>query len=151
IEQDNLFRQFKMDEPWDGPNNIRLLGMMPKVYSVTREAGGVSTHYQGFAGKDAAFEPGRKLRLVQDFPDGTSNTVLVVEARDAGAWTKPADLPFDAKKPLPKFGVFPEGFHGLMADGSVHTFGPKPDEAMMRLVINRQDGMPIDFDKLHAD
>ena len=37
-------------------------------------------------------------------PDGTSNTGLVFEAGEPVIWTKPADLPFDEKKPLPKLG-----------------------------------------------
>jgi hypothetical protein len=33
-----------------------------------------------FVGKGAAFEGTEGLRLPEDFPDGTSNTFLVVEA-----------------------------------------------------------------------
>jgi hypothetical protein len=32
LEQDGLFRQYRLGEPWDGPNNIKLLEHMPKVY-----------------------------------------------------------------------------------------------------------------------
>jgi 3D-(3,5/4)-trihydroxycyclohexane-1,2-dione acylhydrolase (decyclizing) len=43
----------------------------------------------------------------------------VVEAAEPTIWTRPDDLPYDAKKPLPKFGVSPDGFNALFADGSV--------------------------------
>jgi len=32
IEQGELYRQFKLDEPWDSPHNIQLLPKMPRVY-----------------------------------------------------------------------------------------------------------------------
>src|SRR5262249_54881977 len=36
IEEAVLYDQFKMDEPWDSPNNIRLLPRMPKLYQCRR-------------------------------------------------------------------------------------------------------------------
>jgi RNA polymerase sigma factor (sigma-70 family) len=32
IEQDNLFKQFKLDEPWDSDHNKKLLALMPSTY-----------------------------------------------------------------------------------------------------------------------
>ncbi len=53
IEGDHIYKQFKLDEPWDSRNNIRLLGAMPPVYlhpnqDVTRDTS--STCYQVFNG-----------------------------------------------------------------------------------------------------
>ena len=62
------------------------------------------THYKVFSGPGAAFEKGKKFKIT-DFPDGTSNTILVVEAGDPVAWAKPGDIPFDPKKPLPKLAL----------------------------------------------
>ena len=33
IEQESLYRQFNLDEPWDGPNNSKLIALMPKTYA----------------------------------------------------------------------------------------------------------------------
>ena len=33
IEQDFLYRQFKLDEPWDSPKNLALLNQMPQTYA----------------------------------------------------------------------------------------------------------------------
>jgi hypothetical protein len=97
------------------------------------------------------FEGKRAARL-HEIVDGTSNTVLLVEAGEAVPWTKPADLPYDDKKPLPKFGgLFKEGFHIAMADGYVF-FGKKDaDETTLRRVITRDDGQVVDTGKLQAD
>jgi len=32
IEQDALYRQFKLDEPWDSDHNKKLMAQMPKIY-----------------------------------------------------------------------------------------------------------------------
>src|SRR5207249_12058139 len=32
IEQDNLYKQFRLDEPWDSPLNQQLIARVPKVY-----------------------------------------------------------------------------------------------------------------------
>src|SRR5262249_33673006 len=33
IEQDELYKQFKLDEPWDSPHNKKLLDKMPELYA----------------------------------------------------------------------------------------------------------------------
>jgi RNA polymerase sigma factor (sigma-70 family) len=54
LEQQHLYQQFKLDEPWDGPHNRRLLSAMPKVYAPIVPTRGPqdSTYYQVFVGPD---------------------------------------------------------------------------------------------------
>ncbi len=158
IEEDLLYRQFRLDEAWDGPNNKKLLEKMPRIYGLTR-AKGMPTHatfYRVFTGPDAAFDPalarpgavpvGRRLA---HFTDGTSNTVLVAEAGEAVAWTRPDELAYDARKPLPKLGgLFPEGFHVAMADGSVKFLSRKVTERVLRAMITPAGGEAIDWEKV---
>jgi len=126
LEQQDLFKQFKLDEPWDGTHNRKLLEKMPNVYAPVRgKHGPFSTFYQAFDGPGAAFqsdtrqglrpftaegveatvfEAGRVTRIPGSFPGGTSRTLLLAEAGEAVPWTKPADLPYDPGKPLPALG-----------------------------------------------
>jgi RNA polymerase sigma factor (sigma-70 family) len=141
----DLFRQFKLDEPWDSPNNKKLLAKMPKVYAPVRGKGKAphTTFYQVFTGNKTIFEGTRGSRIV-DISDGTSNTILLIEAGESVPWTKPLDLVFDEKKPLPELGgMFPDGFYFARADGSAGFCPRKFNEAVMRLMIMRNDGMPI--------
>lgn len=47
-----LFKQFKLDEPWDSPANIKLLPQMPDIYRVGIEPkNSITTYYQVFSGK----------------------------------------------------------------------------------------------------
>jgi len=139
IEQDQLYKEFHLDEPWDSEHNKKLLARMPKVYGAT----GDKTHIRVFVGKGAGFEGKTGLKL-PDFTDGTSNTVLAVEGADAVEWTKPEDYEYSADKKLPKLaGLYEKGFNVLMADGSVRFMSDKTPEATIRAVITRNGGEVI--------
>jgi len=138
MEQDNLGRRFKMDEPWDSDNNKKLIAMMPKFYMVANAKNPVAgkTYYQGFVSKKGAMprslfsEDSTVKSTFVNITDGTSNTIMVAEAAEAVDWSKPADMPFDAKKPLPRLGGHSTGgFNVAMCDGSVRfirdTINPK--------------------------
>src|SRR5207237_174394 len=121
IEQDNLYKQFKLDEPWDSDHNKKLLDTMPAVYAApgARDTDKDRTYHQAIVGQGAAWEPRQQLSIVS-FTDGTSNTILAVEAASSVPWTKPEDLPFVPDQALPKFGgLFDGNFHALLADGAV--------------------------------
>jgi hypothetical protein len=146
IEQDALYNEFHLDEPWDSDHNKKLLPKMPAIY---REPGPeaadpkvqpTTTHYRVFHGKGAAFEGDAGLRFA-DFTDGTSNTILIVEAADAVPWTKPDELPFDPKKDLPKLGPKDaERFNAALADGSVRALKKTIDKDTLKALITRNGG-----------
>lgn len=150
LEGGDLYKQFKLDEPWDGPNNKKLIAKMPKVYAPVRgKAKEGETYYQRFVGKDALFNERGSDYTIPGIPDGTSNTALVVEAGDPVVWTKPADLPFNPKAPLPKLGgLFGGDFNALFCDGSVYRIRKDYDPDEMKKVVMPADGNPIDFKKL---
>lgn len=151
FEQDQLYKRFKLDEPWDSPNNKALVAEIPGVYSTAegdaaREKG--LTHYQAVVGQGAAFERQKTLRL-PDFTDGLSNTILVVEAGTPVPWTKPEDLPFVPDQALPRFGgLFKGDFNALLGDGSVRFLSGKADAAELRKALTRAGGEVLDFGKL---
>ncbi|MFL5242254.1 MAG: DUF1559 domain-containing protein [Gemmataceae bacterium] len=141
LEQDKLYKQFKLDEPWDSENNKKLLAEMPEFYAsprvVVKKKG--YTVYQGFAGEGSLFEPGTKLRFPAAIADGTSNTILAVESSLAVPWTKPADLPFDVKKDLPDIGkAYGAKPLAALCDGSVRILNLKtitPDTLKAAITI----------------
>src|SRR5262249_37177626 len=153
------------DEPWDGPNNKKLLEKMPKVYAPPgADPGGTRTCYRGLAAA-----PGSPVRTAWatlsdkeapldfwggpfppgDLFDGSSGTIAVVETAEAVEWTKPGELAYDARKPLPKLGgLFKDGFHVGMMDGAVLFFSSRIDEATLRGFITANGREPVDVGAL---
>src|SRR5262249_27781733 len=145
VEQDHLYKQFKLDEPWDSEHNKKLIPLIQKVYLDTnapaaKEPG--TTHYQIFVGGGSAWERASKQPLFpKSFPDGTSNTILIAEAGEPVVWTKPDDLAYDPMKPLPKLGAdATTGFIVAMADGSVRIIRPAVSEKTIRAAITAAGG-----------
>jgi hypothetical protein len=128
LEENNLYRQLKLDEPWDSKHNKKLLEKMPKVFSSPRVALKKKgyTAYQGLNGPGAFFDSGKPGRPILTITDGTSNTIAVVEATTAVPWTKPADVPFDPKKDVVQFGkAFGERPLAVLCDGSTRLLDLK--------------------------
>jgi hypothetical protein len=144
IEQGGeLYKEFKLDEPWDSPHNLPLVGRMPAVYRhPLSDAPPGHTHFRVFVtpngakGPAAVFRPAARGPSMALISDGPWNTVLVVEARDAVPWTKPDELDYAADKPLPKVGGhFPGAFLVLMADGSVRRLPTDLPEPTLRALV----------------
>lgn len=147
IEQDALYRQFKLDEPWDSEHNLKIAQTNVPAFMVPNQKYDKPgyTHYRVFVGNGAFFDPIRGTRFA-DITDGTSNTWMVVEAGESVPWAKPDDLEFDPKKPLPKMGnFFRGGFHVAFGDGSVRFFSKMPKFA--KEMITRNGGEVINPDE----
>jgi prepilin-type processing-associated H-X9-DG protein len=150
VDQQALYNQFKLDEPWDSPNNKKLIEQMPKIYAPVNKPGKPGyTHLQMAIGPNALSAVG--TRIPASFPDGMSNTIAVSEAAEPVIWTKPDDVMLSGKE-LPKNlkkkfgGQFPGGFNVLMWDGSVRFVKDTISEKTLGLALNPRDGQPLGND-----
>jgi hypothetical protein len=151
LDAQNLFRQFHLDEPWDSPHNKALIDKMPPTYRspISRLADRTRTNYLLPVGPATAFA-GPKCVAVKDIRDGTSNTVMTLEADDSHAvvWTKPDDLPFDPKEPLKGLGGLIEGgFQVGFMDGSVRFISKTIASDVLKALVTPDGGEVIDFSK----
>jgi hypothetical protein len=147
IEQDHVYKQFKLDEAWDSEHNKRLIDKIPELYVPVRgKAEKGMTFYQVFGGKHGLFKPGARPTLAT-IPDGSSNTFLAAESGKPVIWTKPADMEFDGKTVPALGGMFDGKFHAVMGDGSVNRFRKNVEADTLKILIDPADGMvlPRDF------
>jgi Protein of unknown function (DUF1559) len=139
-----LFKKFRMDQPWDSEHNRKLIAPMPEVYRIPGcKAGDGKTNYLGSFGPKAAF-PDKGTITVPEFTDGTSNTIMLIEVPDQAAaeWTQPENFPGDAKDPMKKLlGLHQEGFLTIFADVAPHFIseGIPPKTLQQLLVRNGGD------------
>lgn len=144
IEQEELYRQFNLDEPWDSAHNKKLIPLMPKIYEpvfVKRPPG--YTLFRTFVGPNTInVNPAQGMNL-REIKDGTSNTLLVVEGSSPFHWTRPDDIKVAPNQFIPLGGGNPDFVHVLFADGAVKRLPRKLEQGIWRLLIDPSDGMPI--------
>jgi len=150
IEQDALYREFHLDEPWDSEHNIRLLDRMPATYAPPpyKRAKLPQDHtvIHVFVGRGTSFDGPGGVSL-KDFADGISNTFLLVEAGDPVPWTKPAEIAYSSDGPVRLKGLFKDGFRACMADGSVLFVRDTTREEALRAAITRNGGEKVGLDR----
>jgi hypothetical protein len=134
IEQQALYNQFHLDEPWDSEHNKQLIAQMPPVY--LDPSSGLSTaqgrtHYLGVKGPGMVMNGTKDGVDMRQITDGTSNTIVVLQVNNARAatWTKPEDWELNENDPLAGLsgsmhpGVFGAGF----CDGHVMMISENTD------------------------
>ena len=155
VGHDALHKQFHLDEPWDSAHNTQFIKQIPGVYVQPSHADLAKegkTVYLVPTGEGTAFEGNEGLGMAS-FKDGTSNTILTVEAhRDAAViWTKPDDLVVDFKNPLKNLkSALNGGFHVGMCDGSVRFMSDNIDVATMKALFTRAGREPVNFGAIDA-
>jgi prepilin-type processing-associated H-X9-DG protein len=162
LEQEALYRQYRFDEPWNGPHNSALASQIPSVYRCPTEAPpeappGVSkTSYAMIVGPHAISD-GPTPRKLGDVKDGLSNTIMVAECAGAGIqWLEPRDLNAEKitndgigtgeyKNPPGGINSFHPGMaHVLFCDGAVHTIHSSVDEKTLKALLTIDGGEAVE-------
>jgi len=90
-------RNYDFNEPWDGPNNIKLAEKIPTFLICQSDhdhykPSTTFTSYVLITGPGTGF-PGAQSTQFADFKDGLNTTIVAAEVADSGViWTEPRDL-----------------------------------------------------------
>lgn len=151
LDRQDLYNQFKLDEPWDSPNNKALIPQMPEYFQHPQLQPDLPEGYTVFhmptspAGSEtpAMLVQGEQGITFGELSDGSSNTILILEvsASEAVPWTKPQDWQFDPDDPGRGLGdAFPGVFVAGRCDGSTYSVDREIDSESLNALLTRSAG-----------
>ena len=156
-----LYDLFKLDEPWDGPNNKKLIGKFPDLYRAPYNVMSYSQSSVGktvtlaVVGKGGIFDPSKKTVSDGDVRDGVKQTLLLLQVEEAGQavyWSKPADVALTADGKLPADGPnFARRFAVVYGDASAHTLVNGLDAKTLLGIISRDGGEKFEEKDIRPD
>ena len=150
LEESPLYEQFRLDEPWDSEHNRALIPRMPAVFqnpNLPNPEG--KTNYLAVVGEPCVFDGTEKGKSIREITDGTSNTIMLVEAApdQAVEWTKPDDWEYDSNNPKAGLGgLRPGGWIAALADGSVRFVPEMIDPEQLKAMFTSTGGEKIDLE-----
>lgn len=141
-----LFNEYRTSQPWDHPDNLKVLEKMPDVYGHPDQPDdSKGAAYFGLTGRQGVFDSfdTGDARRAAEIEDGLANTIMIVEAQRDVPWTRPEDIVVTDRGSAPDFrGYAKRGFHALFADGSVQFVPHDIDAESLRTVVTRAGGEP---------
>jgi Protein of unknown function (DUF1559) len=157
MEQPALYNAYNMAEPWDGPNNRKLLEQRPNVYNCPSRVGEPTlTSYVAITGPGTAF-PGSKATKLGDIHDGPGQTILVSEISNVDiAWSEPRDLDVktmswvidDPSKPSIS-SPHESGPAVVFADATYRRLKTYHPPEALKAMTTIDGGEPVDMEKPH--
>ena len=139
IGERELYRSFKLDQPWDSEHNKPLIEKMPRYFQdpFNKSPRQQKTRIQCLSGKDSG--KFSNAATLDDVKDGANNSIAIVTADIAVPWTKPTDHAVNLDKPWSNLSESP--IVGLF-DGSTVILSKPDQEQQLRagLTIAADDG-----------
>jgi serine/threonine protein kinase len=149
IDEEKLYSQFRFDEPWDSDHNLKVAKAMPEVFRLPGDApDSYHTHYLAVSNRRTIIAIDKPVGFGQ-ITDGTSSTVMLIQAEKKAVWTQPDDFEITDDSIDELVTQTDPLFTLLMGDGSVHTIRrDKLTAGELKSALLRDDGNYFDYEKL---
>jgi CheY-like chemotaxis protein len=162
LGQEELYKRFNLDEPWDSANNLKLVEVMPEIYKspgVTPKGHSAihvfvqtdplqpSTVFTDPKSNATDGQGGAPGTAIGSITDGLSDTVMVVGAgaNTAEPWTKPGYLEVGSA-PLKSLGNARKQFPVVLAAGTVRVLEfDKLNNKYFRALLTRNGGEDLEI------
>lgn len=151
---EELYKKFRLNEPWDSNDNLALIKQIPKEYRhPMRKADDPRTNYVFPIGEYTPFlKNNRAVPLVRiDEADGRGNTAILFESKidDAVFWTKPDDWNLNYDNLLEGMGhAYGEGIVCVMGGGRIATLKSSITHKELKSILTIDGNEPIELSKL---
>ena len=144
---DELSEQFKLDEPWDSPNNKPLSESVLWVYAAPDDS--TQTRFLAITGDGALKESkDSKGHTISEITDGLSSTAAVVHVAPSAAviWSKPNDLSVENEDLKSKLIIEGDrGFWAATCDGKAHYIPAASDVETLKKFMKANDGGVVEL------
>jgi len=161
LEQNIVYRQIRLDQPWDSPHNRRVSWPHFRSFQCPSDPAGdgsTETHFVAVVGPGTVFPSDGRSRRLADVGDGTNDTLILAEVAGTGIhWMEPRDLDWrtmsfrlnDGGRPSvsshhPFRGSSYPGPHVLRVDGAVSYLSRDLPQATLRALLTIAGGEEID-------
>lgn len=155
LDQDDLYRRFRLDEAWSSPNNLKLLDEMPAIYALAEGANGSvgkNTAMMAPSGINTIW-PGKYACGIRKIRDGTSQTAMMFAVENSKTlWTEPFDLYWDLVAERLAFerddpvDLVPKRLPAVAyADGSIQQVPENLDKKIFYALLTAGSLWPSDF------
>jgi len=153
-ELKRLYQQYRFDEPWNGPNNSKLLAKAPYMYRCPHDVSDESnSSYLAVVGPETMWR-GIQPMNIREITDGTSKTIAILECSDSGVnWLEPRDALFeDAASGINVHSTRPAfrsnhtgGAFALFADASAHFLTDSINRDTLRGLLTPASGETVEI------
>ncbi|MEZ6095876.1 MAG: DUF1559 domain-containing protein, partial [Pirellulaceae bacterium] len=143
LGEETIYRKYRFDEDWDSEHNLAVTSKMPDVFRHPLSNEENETHFLTIVGPESINAPAEGAELMQ-IADGSSQTLLLLEAKKAVHWAKPEDLSFDDACVVSNLGGTDDaGFVGILANGAALLFNKSILKEDLRSILTAAGGEAV--------
>lgn len=149
IGEEELYLEFRLNEPWDSEHNKKLVEMMPRVYANPNAdiPLGHTTYLAPFGLTERREQTIWDIEplLLRQVGDGLSNTCAIVEVNPSASvpWSKPEDFNLTERELIEHLGEPPAGGLIVTLDTTCYDFSTNKEKNKLKAVMSSNGGEAV--------